>query len=265
MSRTFRDSFLSRHGALVFLLGSHRQSSTGWFVQCLDRIRTGQVTDADIAILNATSEGISEQQWASRTQLRAKNVDVNLFNNARLSALPGAPITYFCKDEANSSIQHPRRIEYAMTRVTVLAPAAVTLKPGALVLLTRQVDGVPSATQGQVTSCLDSHVRCTFAGQRVDVPFVSFDVVDNCGVRLASRHMVPLVLAWAMTIHRAQGATLDTLSIDFSCLLWREPGLAYTGLSRCRDFEDLYVRGLRREHVVVNEEAAAFHTLRAGV
>lgn len=258
MCRTFRESFLSRFGALVFMLGSHRQSSSGWFVKCLDDIRTGRVTDMEIAVLNASSSGASDEDWASRTQLRALNKDVNEFNMQQLSALPGTPVVYECEDELNASTTHPRRIEYAQACLANVAPAAVQLKPGASVLLTRQVDGVASSTQGRVSHCAKTYVRCVFAGRRVVVPYVPFDVIDNCGERLASRSAIPLVLAWAMTIHRAQGATLDTLAIDFSSLHWREPGLAYSGLSRCREFDDMLVRGLRREHIVVSEEAASF-------
>lgn len=264
MSRTFRDAFLSRHGALVFLLGSHRQSSSGWFIQCLDRIRTGEVTEADIAILNSTSDGITEEQWESRTQLRAVNRQVDQFNRKKLSTLPGEPSTNQARDVFNNHITHPARVAYAQSCVKSLAPTSVTLKPGASVLLMRQIDGVPSATQGVVDSCTETLVRCTFGAKRVDVPFVSHDVIDNCGECLATRSAVPLMLSWAMTIHRAQGATLTSLSIDFSSLRWREPGLAYSGLSRCRKFDDLYVRGLRRDHVVACAEAASFFALPTG-
>jgi len=62
-----------------------------------------------------------------------------------------------------------------------------------------------------------------------------------------------------MTIHRAQGATLNTLAIDFGQLNWRLQGLVYSGLSRCRTLEGLFVRGLRREHIVVDRDATAFY------
>lgn len=61
-SRTFRDTFRSRYGALMLLRGVHRQSRDAWFVSCLDRIRLGQVLDSDVSELNATSDGVAEEQ-----------------------------------------------------------------------------------------------------------------------------------------------------------------------------------------------------------
>lgn len=258
MCRTFRDSFLSRYGSLVFLLGSHRQSSGGWFAQCLDRIRMGTVTDTDLLVLNATSDGITDQEWAARTQLRALNADVNCFNSSKLAALPGAETVYRCRDTRNPHITHPKRVAFIDQQLQLAAPAAATFKPGAIVLLTREVSGVPTATQGTVKRCDAEDVECSFRGTIVRVPYVSFDLIDNCGTLLGSRQAVPLTLAWAMTIHRAQGANLETLAADFASLSWREPGLVYTGLSRCRLFENLFVRGLRRNHIVVSTDAAQF-------
>lgn len=102
------------------------------------------------------------------------------------------------------------------------------------------------------------HLVCAFGQREVIVPLVYFDVVENCSVRLATRFAFPLVLGWAMTIHRPQGTILNSLAIAFSQLSWREPGLAYAGLSRCRAIEDLFVRGLRCDHSVASEDARAF-------
>lgn len=189
--RIFRDSFKSQYGSTVFLSGSHRQSSTGWFVECLERIRLGQVTDSDLIVLNATSDGVSEEDWDKRTQLRALNKDVNAYNKSKLACLPGPVIKYSCRDELNPNITHPRRIEFAISKLTTLAPQSVALKPGASVLLTREVCQVPSGTQGRVQECFTTHARCVFDGKIVDVRVVSFDVVDNCNVRLATRHALP--------------------------------------------------------------------------
>lgn len=260
MSRVFRDSFLSRYGALVFLMGSHRQSSSSWFVSCLDRIRTGQVTDVDLVVLNSTSEGVSDDLWRTHTQLRARNEDVNQFNKMKLDALPGEEAIYYARDEFNDTINKERRWA-AAKRLRDMAPPSFSLKPGATVMTTRAVDGISSGTQGVVKQCSVSAVVCDFNGHDVSIKHVAFDLMDNCNMRLASRFALPLLLGWAMTIHRAQGTSLDTLAVDFTKLSWREPGLVYSGLSRCRLFESVFVRGLRRGHIVVCEDALRFYSL----
>jgi len=259
MCRIFRDSFLSRYGLLVFLTGSHRQSGDSWFVGCLDRVRKGEVTDADLMVLNATSDGVAVHEWDARTQLRALNVHVDAFNKDQLTRLEGAEVVYSCRDEVATNVKHPARRSYAQRCMQEVAPPVVVLKPGAVVLSTREVDGVATATQGVVMECRASSVVCKFFGRLVVVGVTAFDVIDNCGARLATRHAMPLVLAWAMTIHRAQGATLSTLAIDFCELNWRLEGLVYSGLSRCRSLDGLFVRGLRREHVIVSTDAMQFY------
>lgn len=126
-------------------------------------------------------------------------------------------------------------------------------------MTTRAVAGVPTATQGVVWRCMPSHVECRFNGKRVNVGYVAFDFVDNTNQRLASRACIPLTLGRAMTIHRAQGSTLDSLAVDFSQLRWRENGLVYSALSRCRLLDGLLVRGLRREHVATCQDALSFY------
>lgn len=257
-SRAFRDTYLKRHGSVVFLRGSHRQVNTAWFLQFLDRVRVGTATEADIAALNATSAGVSTEQWNSHTQLRALNRDVNDFNLSKLAALPGPEIVYYSRDELNDDIKHSNRRAYATRCLTSVAPPSVAVKPGAVVLLTRPVDGIPSATQGVITACKEDHISCLLSGRSVRVPLVGFDVIDNCNVRLATRFALPVILAWDMTIHRAQGSSLDSLAVDFTNLRWRQPGLVYTGLSRCRSFNRLLVRGLRLDMVCVCDSALSF-------
>lgn len=257
--RTFRDSFVSRWGTLAFLSGFHRQSPNSWFSACLDRVRLGTVTDTDLVVLNATFDGVSDNTWNSRTQLRALIRQVIAFNELKMRQLRGVDHIYESYDVISQSIIHPNRRAYALKRAASLAPPRVTLKPGATVLTTREVAGIQTATQGVVCECLEARVVCRFGDKTVPVEFAGFDFADNCNQRLVTRFSIPLILAWAMTIHRAQGASLETLAVDFSDMHWREEGLVYSGLSRCKSFESLFVRGLRREHIVVSGDALAFY------
>lgn len=261
LSRMFRDSFQSRHGSLVFLLGSHRQSPSSWFVGCLDRIRTGKVTDTDLLLLNATSDGINDELWNSHTQLRATNREVCAINKARLERLPGPAVEYTSRDEINPSITHPNRLSYIRKQLEEAAPASIFLKPGAVVLTTRELDKVPTGTQGVVLECVKDGAVCELFGRRVHVSLVWFECVDNCNVRLGSRLAMPVLLSWAMTIHRAQGTNLSTLAIDFSALQWCKEGLVYAGLSRCRLLEGLFIRAICRKHIVVCSDALKFYSL----
>lgn len=145
-SRVFRDTFVSRHGSVVILRGSHRKESTSWYIAFLDRIRTGEVTEEDIVRLNATSDGVYDEEWAKHTQLRAVHREVHAFNSLPLSLLRGDVFTYSSKDEINAAITHPRRVLYAARRLQDAAPVSVAVQPGDFILLSRAVGSIASGS-----------------------------------------------------------------------------------------------------------------------
>lgn len=70
--------------------------------------------------------------------------------------------------------------------------------------------------------------------------------------KLAYYKQVPLKLAWAITIHKSQGMTLQRVSLDLSRTF--ECGQAYTGLSRVTSMDGLYLRGYSAKHCRVDEK-----------
>jgi ATP-dependent exoDNAse (exonuclease V) alpha subunit len=97
--------------------------------------------------------------------------------------------------------------------------------------------------------CLGEHTW-----EKVDYEMVG----DRVGKKiLASVAQYPLRLAWASTIHKSQGMTLDRAEIDVSgCFA---PGQAYVALSRVKTLEGLSLRGWRPGAVTVAPEVKAFY------
>lgn len=75
--------------------------------------------------------------------------------------------------------------------------------------------------------------------------------------QVASRKQVPLALAWALTVHKAQGMSLDRVHVDLTGVF--APGMAYVALSRCRSLQGLTVTGLTARGVLVDPAARAFY------
>lgn len=105
------------------------------------------------------------------------------------------------------------------------------------------------------------NVTCNFCGHEVEVEVEAarFSAFDGVGREVAFCEQLPLLLRWAITVHRAQGLTLDAVEIDCGIDTWSTCGLVYTALSRVRSLLSLKVRGLRRDLIRVRSCAIRYY------
>jgi hypothetical protein len=100
---------------------------------------------------------------------------------------------------------------------------------------------------GQLGS--DSHLyvfQTHVLGKQVE-PENLFTTRGSDNKKLAQRIQIPLRLAWAISIHKSQGMSLNNVEIDFQRTFSK--GQAYTALSRVKTLSNSYIRGLRLEHM----------------
>jgi hypothetical protein len=69
---------------------------------------------------------------------------------------------------------------------------------------------------------------------------------------------VPLILAWALTIHKSQGATLDTAEIDVGSGIF-ECGQTYVALSRVKSLDGLYLTSFDAKRIRINKKVQEFY------
>ena len=69
---------------------------------------------------------------------------------------------------------------------------------------------------------------------------------------------VPLILAWALTIHKAQGSTLDIAEIDAGSGIF-ECGQTYVALSRVKSLEGLYLQSFDAKRIRINRKVQEFY------
>jgi ATP-dependent exoDNAse (exonuclease V) alpha subunit len=235
-----------------FVLDVVRRQDEPEFVTALGDFRVGRVYGASARLLQSRVKNFPP---AAMPRLFTHNVQVDKWNDFQLSGLPGDETVL---EAEQSGPEHQREF----LRKNLLTPATLRLKAGALVMFTvnRTESGsqVPLHVNGQVgvVEAVESgKVLVRSAGSTIEVERFEwrFDQKDPVSAVFAQ---FPLRLAWAMTIHKAQGLTLDSAYVDIRAA--REPGQAYVAVSRVRTLNGLQFKEWPKG-VHVSPEAIEFY------
>lgn len=186
------------------------------------------------------------------TELHTVNVDVYAINATKLAELDGEEKTYLQTTTGS-------KIYVESLERSVLAPSELVLKKGALVMA---VKNSPSKlyANGSIGRVVDFEPLTEYPivkfknGREVTMVPETWELRDGERKR-ASISQVPLRLAWAITVHKSQGMTLDAARIDLRKAFVE--GMGYVALSRVRDLENLYLYGINRKALQISPDALA--------
>lgn len=228
------------------------------FLHLLGKIRTGEDLEIAVGEINRSCLGKNNKQDLILTPTNAL---ASRINSQKLNRLAGEPKSYQAKWKGKYF--DGKRDD------SLPAPKALILKVGAKVMLTKNSQEWVNGTLGEIIELRERVIRVkTEDGMTRDVEKVSWDLYsyefDEVSEKIksevvASYVQFPLRLAWACTIHKSQGLTLDSCTIDPGTGTF-ESGQAYVALSRCRSMEGLSLRReLSQEDVKISEETARFH------
>ncbi len=208
-------------------------------IQILDDIRVGKISESSEKLLAERHEKELTSHFTP-TKLYTHNVDVDRINLAELEKLQGE-VKLFVYESKGSQ----KNIEKIFKSSLVLEELA--LKKGAVVIFIKNniEEGYVNGTTGTVESFspIDNMpiVRTT-EGKKIKLDLEDWSLENESGTVTATVSQVPLRLAWAITIHKSQGMTLDAAEIDLSKTF--ETGQGYVALSRIRNIEGLRLMGL---------------------
>jgi ATP-dependent DNA helicase PIF1 len=232
----FYEAGLIRRLKPYVLTESFRQAEDSPFLRILNRARLGRARESDVDWLRAH---FCPKICEGAPRLFCRLAQVEEYNRASLARLPG-------EERAYSTILTGRDKKMA----TDPADPAINLKVGARVLLTRNLPEHPAlhnGSCGSVQSVAAQSVLVHFdAGMVVRIKPVTQEF-ERDGKVVGTRTQLPLVLSFAVSVHRAQGATLDCVAVDLSrCFA---PGQAYVALSRVREAGHAEVANLNLWHL----------------
>lgn len=234
------------------MLSHNQRVFDNLFLDVLSDVRHGLSTERVRDFLNDRIRVHDEDHPGTR--LFPRKIHAEKFNQKKLDELDEEEVTidsiYFGSE---------RHIELLMKTAPV--PVKLVLKLGCRVMFLqndpqkRWVNG----TRGVITDItVDKIIVKKEGGREVQVDKSSFALQDAEGNIMASVIQFPLALAYASTIHKSQGATLDDLWCDLSSL-W-EPGHAYVALSRLRSAEGLHLIGWNPRSIIVDPKVLDFYS-----
>lgn len=247
----FRNPVWERSGFQACLLSHNQRVQDDHFLDVLQDVRTGLVTPRLKEFLEDHVRPHDEEDPAPRLFPRRQQSED--YNARRLAEIPEEEVTiesiYFGSDK-----------HVAILMKSAPVPERLRLKIGCHVLFLqndpqkRWVNG----TRGEVTEIENDKITVLKVGGReVSVEKSTFAMQDAEGNITASVLQFPLTLAYATTIHKSQGATLDDLWCDLGAL-W-EPGQAYVALSRLRQPRGLNLLRWSPRSVITDPRVMEFY------
>lgn len=246
----FQDPVWEESRFVPVILKKIMRSTNTEFLEILRRIRHGILDESVTQFLDSR---VQVQPSGDYTRLFPHRADVETYNLKQLQEIDEEVCTF--------NTQYAGKAE-DIERFRKHSPIAdvIHLKKDALVMI-RQNDPMGrwvNGSLGRVQKITDEYLKIKLEGGRsISLEKAEFTLLDADGNIAVSATNFPITLAWAMTIHKAQGATLDQMHVDLR-KIW-EPGQTYVALSRVRDPKGLFIEGWSKGSIFCDRDVFAFH------
>lgn len=218
------------------------------FLQILDQIRHNNITK-EIWMTLKDRFFQSFYNGVAPTRLYTHNSRADAVNNQELAKLKDSPHSYLMKTKGNAVLAD-------VMKKSCLAPERLILKKRALVMFVKNNfdEGYANGTMGRIIDFTEKEgypIVETFAKKEIVVKPSEW-IIEEDGEEQAKLIQIPLRLAWAITIHKSQGMSLDAAEIDLGKSF--VTGMGYVALSRVRSLNGIRLRSLNRTALSVSEE-----------
>jgi ATP-dependent DNA helicase PIF1 len=221
-----------------YLTEKFRQSDQS-LINILDEIRSGNISEESMEVFRSCYQKKLKSDFKV-TKLYTHNRDVDRINEQELELLEDKPRLFQSRDKGSK-----KNLEKIFK--SSLVKEELELKKKALVIFIKNnyEAGYINGTLGEIVDfdkTSGAPIVKIFSGRKITAEHEDWKLEDHKGEIKATVNQVPLRLAWALTIHKSQGMTLDAAEIDLSKTF--ETGQGYVALSRIKSTEGLRLMGL---------------------
>jgi GTPase SAR1 family protein len=243
--------------AICYLTEQHRQDDE-ILTNILNTIRDNTINDEQYKYLEERMHA-ELPEGVKATKLYTHNANVDHENNIELNTISADEKIYRMTSSGSD-------ILVEILKKSCLAHENLRLKIGAEVMCIKNnfEEGYVNGTRGKIVSFLDSNdisgqvftpVVELYNGKTVFITPETWAIEEDGKVK-ASIKQLPLRLAWAITIHKSQGMSLDNAEIDLSRTF--SYGMGYVALSRVRKLSGIRLIGFNREALSVDPKVLEF-------
>ncbi len=246
LSKTWREL----NPIACYLTEQYRQDDAA-FLEVLSAIRSGNVEELHHETLMTRRVELSAGASGAAPdapKLFSHNADVDRINAMELAKIRGVARTFKMSAKGKDSLVEG-------LKRGCLSPETLELKEGAAVMFTKNspqgrfVNGTLGVVKGWGEGGLP--IVATKDGSRVTAEPMEWQMEEQGKVK-ASISQIPLRLAYAMTVHKSQGMSMDAAVMDLSRAF--EYGQGYVALSRVRRLSGVYLTGLNARALEVHPE-----------
>lgn len=240
------ESFLSSKFTVCYLSEQHRQKDNT-YLGILNQIRENKVSSRTVELLKSRLNVVSSESGES-TRLYTHNIDVDVVNKKHLDLISGTSKKYYMTSKGSNGLT-------LTLKKSCLSPEELELKVGAKIMFTKNhPEGMyVNGTLGVIKefNSFGEPVVTTKNGMDISVSPQSWKIEEEGKVK-AEISQYPLRLAWAITVHKSQGMSLDSMEVDLTKSFVK--GMGYVALSRVRSLEGMKLLGFNDMSLLVDSE-----------
>jgi ATP-dependent DNA helicase PIF1 len=241
----------------IFLNKMVRQEHDKEFQKILRSLRYGICNENILKVLKQCNRPLPLVD-IKPTILYSKNIDVEKINKREYDKLILTNKSYTYEIKLPDIKKNHDKIKNWIKTLDI--PSTVDICINAQIIVTANISqdtGIVNGTRGIVSALNHNSITIkTVNNKLVDITYFKTTYSEDNTMYF---HSMPIKLAYALSIHKSQGATLDAIEINIGKDIFAA-GQAYTALSRTRSLDNVIIKDVSIDSFIVKEEVLQFYS-----